>query len=141
MQYSFVTYCIASKSLSSAEWHFSIMKCKALEILHGLEKYCFMREVCIIYCHKPLVAILSKMWQHCNSGNNTCYYEYTSTECASYISLIKVIHHRLLSCSDYEENKTRKLRELGKHECHQYINKCASMHIHTRYTDSYTFKN
>ena len=53
----------ASKSLSSAEWHFSSIEHEALGILHRLEKvnhYCFIREVYTITNHKPLVAKLSK---------------------------------------------------------------------------------
>ena len=53
----------ASKIISSAEWQYSDIECKASGILHWLEKfhhYCFMRELCIITDHKPLVAILSK---------------------------------------------------------------------------------
>ena len=52
-----------TKSLSSVEWCYSNIECKALGILHGLVRfnhYCFLREVCIITDHKPLVAILSK---------------------------------------------------------------------------------
>ena len=52
-----------SNSLSNVEWHYSNMECEALGILNGLEKfhhYCFVREVCIVTDHKPLVGILSK---------------------------------------------------------------------------------
>ena len=51
-----------SKSLSSAEQHYSNIEHEVLRILHGFEKihhYCFIREVCIITDHKPLLAILS----------------------------------------------------------------------------------
>ena len=53
----------ASKSLTSVEWRYSNIKCEALGILHGLEKfhpYCFRREVLIITDHKPLVAMFKK---------------------------------------------------------------------------------
>ena len=53
----------ASKSLSSAEQSYSSIECEALGILHWVGKfhhYCFMKKVCIITNHKPLVAILSK---------------------------------------------------------------------------------
>ena len=53
----------ASKSLFSAEWHYSNIECKALIILHGLEKchhHCFISTVCVITDHKPFMEILSK---------------------------------------------------------------------------------
>ena len=52
----------ASKSLSSAKWHYSSIECEGLRILPGLDKFnhCFAREVYVITNHKPLVAILSK---------------------------------------------------------------------------------
>ena len=52
-----------SKSLTGAEQRYSNIECKALGILHGLEKfhhYCFGREVLIITDHKPLVSIFKK---------------------------------------------------------------------------------
>ena len=52
-----------SKSLTGAEQRYSTIKCKALGILHGLEKfrhYCFGREVIVITDHKPLVSIFKK---------------------------------------------------------------------------------
>ena len=52
-----------SKSLTSMEWRYSNIKCEALGILHGLEKfhhYCFGREVLITTDHKPLVAMFKK---------------------------------------------------------------------------------
>ena len=53
----------ASKSLTGAESGYSNIECKALGIIHGLEKfhhYCFGRNVIIITNHKPLVAIFKK---------------------------------------------------------------------------------
>ena len=53
----------ASKSLMGEECRYSIIKCEALGILHGLEKfhhYCFGREVLIITDHKPLVSMFKK---------------------------------------------------------------------------------
>ena len=53
----------ASKSLTGAEQRYSNIKCEALGILHGLEKfhhYCFGREVLVITDHKPLVSIFKK---------------------------------------------------------------------------------
>ena len=53
----------ASKSLTDAEWRYSNIECKALGILHGLEKfhhYCFSREVLVITDHKLLVSIFKK---------------------------------------------------------------------------------
>ena len=52
-----------SKSLTGAEWRYSNIKCEALGILHGSEKfhhYCFGREILIITDHKPLVSMLKK---------------------------------------------------------------------------------
>ena len=45
------------------ESRYSNIKCKALGILHGLEKfhhYCFVREVLVITDHKPLVSMFKK---------------------------------------------------------------------------------
>ena len=42
--------------------HYSNIEHDAIRILHGLEEfyyYCFMRDICIITNHKPLVAILN----------------------------------------------------------------------------------
>ena len=53
----------ASKSLMGAEHRYSDIECKALGILHGLEKfhhYCFGREVLMITDHKPLVSMFNK---------------------------------------------------------------------------------
>ena len=53
----------ASKSLSTAAQGYSCIECNALGILHGLEMFhhsCFLRDICIITNHRPLVAILSK---------------------------------------------------------------------------------
>ena len=53
----------ASKSLSTAYWCCSNIEYEALRIQYGLEKcphYFFMRVVCIITDHKPLVVMLSK---------------------------------------------------------------------------------
>ena len=53
----------ASKSLTGAECRYSNIECKALGILHGLEKfpnYCFSREVLIITDHKLLVSMFKK---------------------------------------------------------------------------------
>ena len=53
----------ASKSLMDAECRYSNIECKALGILHGLEKfhhYCFGREVLVITDHKPLVSMFKK---------------------------------------------------------------------------------
>ena len=53
----------ASKSLMGAEHRYSNIKCEALSILHGLEKfhhYCFGREVLMITDHKPLVSMFKK---------------------------------------------------------------------------------
>ena len=52
-----------SKSLRDAEQRYSNIKCKAIDILHGLEKfhhYCFGREVLVITDHKLLVSIFKK---------------------------------------------------------------------------------
>ena len=65
----------ASKSISSVEWHYSNIKCKTLEILHGLEKfyhYCFAREVHVITGHRPLFAILSKDEAMLSSSHSAC---------------------------------------------------------------------
>ena len=54
---------LVSKSLTGAEQRYSNIKCKALGILHGLEKfhhYCFSREVIVITDHKRLVSVLKK---------------------------------------------------------------------------------
>ena len=60
-----------SKSLLSAEQHYSNIECEALGILQGLETFhccCFAREVCFITDHRLLIAILSKdvamLFQH-----------------------------------------------------------------------------
>ena len=53
----------ASKTLMGAECTYSNVKCKALGILHGLEKfhhYYFGREVLMITDHKPLVSMFKK---------------------------------------------------------------------------------
>ena len=53
----------ASKSLTGTESRYSNIECKALGIIHGLEKfphYCFGRNIVIITDHKPLVTILKK---------------------------------------------------------------------------------
>ena len=53
----------ASKSLTGAEQRYTNIKCKALGILHGLEKfhyYCFGREALVITDHKLLVSIFKK---------------------------------------------------------------------------------
>ena len=53
----------ASKSLTNVEGRYSNIEREALGILNGLKKfhhYCFAREVSIIMCHKPLVAIFKK---------------------------------------------------------------------------------
>ena len=52
-----------SKSLTGMECRYSNIKCKALGILHGLDKfhhYCFGREVLIITDHKLLVSMFKK---------------------------------------------------------------------------------
>ena len=57
-----------SKSLMGAQHRYSNIKCKALGVLHGLEKfhhYCFGRKVLMITDHKPLVSMFKKMWPHC----------------------------------------------------------------------------
>ena len=54
---------LTSKILSTMEWYYSNIKHETLGILDGLEKphhYCFVRAVCMINDHKPLVPILSK---------------------------------------------------------------------------------
>ena len=51
------------KILLGAEWCYRNKECKAMGILHGLKKfhqYCFVKEVCIINGHKPLIALLGK---------------------------------------------------------------------------------
>ena len=53
----------ASKILTGTEQRYSNIECKALGILHGLEKFrhgCFGREVLVITDHKPLVSIFKK---------------------------------------------------------------------------------
>ena len=53
----------ASKSLTGAEQRYNNIECKALGILHGLEKfhyYCLGREVLVITDHKLLVSIFKK---------------------------------------------------------------------------------
>ena len=53
----------ASKSLTGAERRYSNIECKALGIIHSLEKfhhYCFGRNIIIITNHKPLVTIFKK---------------------------------------------------------------------------------
>ena len=53
----------ASKHLTGAEQRYSNIKCEALGILHGLEKfhhYCFGREVPVITNHKPLIFMFKK---------------------------------------------------------------------------------
>ena len=53
----------ASKGLMGVEYRYSNIECKALCILHGLEKfhhYCFGREVLVITDHKPLVSMFKK---------------------------------------------------------------------------------
>ena len=57
------TIAFASKSLTGAERGYSNIKCEALGILHGLEKfhhYGFGREVLVITDHKLLVLIFKK---------------------------------------------------------------------------------
>ena len=52
-----------SKSLMGAECRYSNIKCKALGILHGLDKfhhYCFSREVLIITDHKLILSMFKK---------------------------------------------------------------------------------
>ena len=52
-----------SKSLTGAEQRYSNIECKALGILHGLERfhhYCFGSEVLVITDHKLLVSIFKK---------------------------------------------------------------------------------
>ena len=54
---------LASKSLMGGEQRYSNIKCKALGILHSLEKfhhYCLGREVLVIMDHKPLVSMFKK---------------------------------------------------------------------------------
>ena len=53
----------ASKSLMGTKHRYSNIKCEALGILHGLEKfhhYCFGREVHMITDHKLLVSMFKK---------------------------------------------------------------------------------
>ena len=53
----------ASKSLMGVECRYSNIECKALGILHGLEKfhhYCFSREVLIITDNNPLVSMFKE---------------------------------------------------------------------------------
>ena len=53
----------ANKSLMGTEHRYSNVKCEALSILHGLEKfhhYCFGREVLMITDHYPLVSMFKK---------------------------------------------------------------------------------
>ena len=78
------------KSLSSANWNYSNIECKAHGILNGpgeFHIYCFTSDVYIITNHKPLVAILNKdvmmllQWLQCIMIQIHC------TKCASYISL------------------------------------------------------
>ena len=55
------TIAFTSKSLSSAEWHYSNIEQEALGILNRLEKFHHFAEgAYIITNHKPLVAIISK---------------------------------------------------------------------------------
>ena len=59
-----------SKSLTGAEQRYSNIKCEALGILHGLEKfhhYCFVREILVITDHKLLNLCSKKTWPHCCS--------------------------------------------------------------------------
>ena len=54
---------LASKSLTGAESRYSNLECKALGIIHGLEKfhhYCFGRNIIIVTDHRLLDAIFKK---------------------------------------------------------------------------------
>ena len=62
----------ASKSLTGAESRYSNRECKALGIIHGLEKchhYCFGRNIIIITDHKLLVAIFKKRFSNTVTAN------------------------------------------------------------------------
>ena len=63
----------ASKSLLSAEEHYSNIECEAPGILHGLEKfhkYCFARDaLSLITSH--LLEYSAKIWPHCPSSYST----------------------------------------------------------------------
>ena len=54
-----------------------------LAILHGSEKFhyhCFTREVSVVTDHKPLVAILKKIWQHYHRDYSAYYSGSINTE-------------------------------------------------------------
>ena len=60
----FVQLCSPAKAYLVHRGKTAILQWEALEILHGLQKfchYCFAKEVCVITDHKPLVANISRI--------------------------------------------------------------------------------
>ena len=81
----------ASKSLTSVERRYSNIEREALDILHGLERfchYCLAREVSKITDHKPFVTILKKkMLQDCHKEYNEFSSGYINFESTYYRNL------------------------------------------------------
>ena len=71
-----------SKSLTSAETHYSNIEREVLGMLHGPEishHYCFACEVSMITDQEPLVAILRKVRQASHTGCKEYYYKNINT--------------------------------------------------------------
>ena len=130
-------YAFTSKSLSSAEWHYSNIECESLGILHLLEKFhhcCFGGEVYIITDQKPSITIFS---------NDVATLSQQLQCIILYIHLYRVrAWPRLVHCRLTVQEQPCRRSTPGNHwheptcECHQHSSKYASMHIHRGHTGS-----
>ena len=125
-----------SKSLLSAEQYYNNIECKALGILHGLEKfhhYHFAWEVCIITDHKPLAVILSK-----DVANDIVpvFAAHKSVWGIHYIQARPRSLHHMLAVKEqpYRRPRPGNHRHEHKCECHQPSSKYTSLHIDKRHT-------
>ena len=98
----------ASKSLTSTEQRYSNIKRGIVYIAWAWKfcHYCFAREVSKITVHKPLVAILKKMLQHCHKEYNVFSSGYTNSEPGNYTSLDQIFSLQT-GCPDKNIKRTK----------------------------------
>ena len=105
-----------SKRLLSAEQCYSNTKHEAMGILLGLMKfphYCFAMEVCIFTYHKPLVAILTRIWPHCPSNCSALCCGYTNTGYTLHTSLAQTCITDWLSRNNHDKDRDQEITRIN----------------------------
>ena len=125
--------CICQQNLLAAKWFYNNIECEALGTAHGLGKfkcYCFIREICIITDHRPLVAIfnkdvatLSQLLQHIipRIHQYKLHFIYKPGQ--------NMYIEDWFSSNEYVENRPGNHRDEYKCKCHQHTGIYNSMHV------------